>query len=582
MIRLPGTPYLYHRTRTGRETRSAVRPGCNTLPMAGRAAVVWRVARDPQLRRLQVAFIGFAFAEHATWLAIIFYAYERGGIAESGLLAMIQLLPATVVAPFAAYAGDRFRPERVLSCGYAAQAISMTATAIAMWAHQPVFAYIAATVAASCITFSRPVLSAILPAITQTPADLVAANVVTGFVEYMGMMLGPLIGGVILANSGPALVFAICGAATANSAALSLRLKLIRGMIDTSAIKTREVVGAVWAGLRALRAHAALGSLVILIAIGGVIRGLTDVLMVLFAEARLSGGGAEAGALGTGLGIGAVAGAVVAAGLIGRARIAPYLFGSALACTTAFCALGGTNALAVAIAMFILFGLAESILHVTAAVGIQRLSPDEFLARIFGVSEGLQMGAMAIGSYVISLVVRGLGLGPAMVALGIAVLVSMVWTTARFRRLGGDVAPPPADVIDRLLQDPVFEHLAIAALSRLTVSLERVSVPAGVAVISEGELGDQYYLIVDGTVDVTIAGRFVRTMAAGDSFGEIALLRGLPRTATVTTTTTVELFAVARDDFLQAVTGHPHSMAAATETVRTFLADESHDESVDP
>ena len=550
--------------------------------MSGRAAVVWRVTRDPQLRRLQVSFIGFAFAEHATWLAIIFYAYQRGGIAESGLLAMIQLLPATIVAPFAAYAGDRFPPERVLSCGYAAQAISMTATALAMWADQPVLAYIAATVAASSITFSRPVLSAILPAITQTPADLVAANVVTGFVEYLGMLLGPLIGGFILAGSGPALVFAICGAATANSAALSLRLKLVRQAIDASAIKAGEVLGAVWAGLRALRAHAALRSLIVMVSIGGLIRGLTDVLMVLFAEARLSGGGGEAGALGTGLGIGAVAGAVVAAGLIGRARIAPYLFASGLLCAVGFCALAGTNGLVLAIAMFILFGLAESMLHVTVAVGVQRLSPDEFLARIFGVSEGLNMAAMAIGSYVISLVVRGLGLGPALVVLGVAMFVVMVWTTARFRALGGDVAPPPAEVIDRLLQDPVFEHLAVAALSRLTVELELVTVPAGDVVITEGEHGDRYYLIVAGTVEVTIGGEFVRTMGAGDSFGEIALLRDLPRTATVTCATDVDLYAVARDDFLQAVTGHPRSIAAATETVRTFLADEDDEQTAEP
>jgi len=548
--------------------------------MTGRAAVVWRVTRDPQLRRLQVSFIGFSFAEHATWLAIIFYAYERGGVAESGLLAMIQLLPATLVAPFAAYAGDRFPPERVLSCGYAAQAVSMTATAIAMWAHQPVLAYVAATVAASCITFSRPVMSAILPAITQTPADLVAANVVTGFVENMGMMLGPLIGGFILAKSGPALVFAVCGIATANSASFSLRLKLVRRLIDASSMRAREVVDAVWDGLRALRSHAALRSLIILISIGGVIRGLTDVLMVLFAEARLSGGGAEAGALGTGLGIGAVGGAVVAAGLIGKARIAPYLFASAILCSIGFGVLGGANALAIAIGMFIFFGLAESMLHVTAAVGVQRLSPDEFLARIFGVSEGLQMAAMAMGSLLVSVIVRALGLGPALVVLGAAVLLSMGWTTHRFRRLGGDVEPPSAEIIDRLLKDPVFEHLAIAALSRLSVGLEQIAVPAGVAVITEGEHGDRYYLIVDGTVDVTIGGRYVRTMGSGASFGEIALLRDSPRTATVTTTADTNLFAVARHDFLQAVTGHPRSMATATETVRTFLAGDEN--SVDP
>ena len=87
--------------------------------------MVWRVARDPQLLRIQTSFLGFAFAEHATWLAILVFAYARGGVGEAGVVAVVQLAPAIVVAPFAAYAGDRFRPERVLAFGYAAQAVSM-------------------------------------------------------------------------------------------------------------------------------------------------------------------------------------------------------------------------------------------------------------------------------------------------------------------------------------------------------------------------------------------------------------------------------------------------------------------------
>jgi hypothetical protein len=418
------------------------------------------------------------------------------------------------------------------------------------------------------------VLSALLPAITHTPADLVAANVVTSLVEYIGMMLGPLIGGIILAESSAAWVFIICGAVTANSALMSLRLRLVRPAVEKAAMRAREVVGAVWAGLGALRAYSALGSLMILISIGGIVRGVTDVLMVLFAEARLAGGGGEAGALGTGSGVGAIAGAVVAAGLIGRARIAPYLAASSLLFAAAFVALGGTNTLVLATVMFGLFGLAESLLRVTSAVGVQRLSPDDFLARIFGVSEGIQMAAMAIGSVAVSLIVQAMGLGPALVTLGGAFMLSMVWTTVRFRQHGGDVPPPPADVIDRLLMDPVFEHLATPALSRLAMSLERIAVGAGEAVITEGELGDRYYLIVDGEVEVTVGGQLTRVMGPGASFGEIALLRDVPRTATVTCLTDVILFAVGRDDFLQAVTGHPRSMAAAAQVAHTFLGDQ--------
>src|SRR4029453_17783120 len=85
--------------------------------VSGRAGVVWKVARDPKLLRLQTGFAGFAFAEHATWLAILVFAFDRGGVGEAGVVAVVQLAPAIVVTPFAAFAGDRFRPERVLAGG---------------------------------------------------------------------------------------------------------------------------------------------------------------------------------------------------------------------------------------------------------------------------------------------------------------------------------------------------------------------------------------------------------------------------------------------------------------------------------
>src|SRR3954454_3274308 len=177
--------------------------------MSGRAGVVWRVACDRRLLRMQVGFVGFAFAEHATWLAMLVFAFERGGAGEAGVVAVVQLAPAVVLTPFAAYAGDRFRPERVLAVGYAMQSVAMAATAAAMWSDHPILAYAAGAVAATCITFSRPVMGAILSIVARTPSDLVAANVVTGLTEYVGMFVGPLIAAVLLSNGPPAAVFAV-------------------------------------------------------------------------------------------------------------------------------------------------------------------------------------------------------------------------------------------------------------------------------------------------------------------------------------------------------------------------------------
>ena len=214
--------------------------------------------------------------------------------------------------------------------------------------------------------------------------------------------------------------------------------------------------------------------------------------------------------------IGAVVGAVLAAGLIGRVKIAPYLLASALIFST----------------------------------------------------------AMAFGSFLVSVVVRAMGLSPALVFLGTVVMVSMLWTIARFRALGGDVPPPAGHLIDRLLADPVFAHLAAPALSRLALSLHEIVLPQGQTVITEGEHGDRYYLIVRGTVNVSVGGELMRTMGPGESFGEIALLRDVSRTATVTCASDVELYAVERHDFLQVVTGHPRSLAVASEVAQAFASGE--------
>ena len=542
--------------------------------VGGRAGVVWKVAQDRQLLRLQLGFVGFAFAEHATWLAILVFAFDRGGVREAGVVAVVQLGPAIVITPFAAYAGDRFRPERVLAAGYGMQAVSMLATAMAMWADRALLAYAAGSVAATCITFSRPVMGAILPIVARTPNDLVAANVVTGFTEYIGMFVGPLIAAALLAGGSPSSVFAVCAGITAASALLSAGLRLRdTGRADGPIIDARGVVAEIFGGLRLISELATLRMLVVLVAVGALTRGVNDVLMVLFADARLDGGGGAAGLLGAGLGIGAVIGSIGAAGLIGRSRLLPYLLASALLAAAPYFGLAGIEVLAPALAMFLLFGVAESLLRVTTSVGIQRSSPDGVLARIFGVAEGLQMALMALGSLLVAVLVDAIGLNGALAIIGGLTALAMVVASVRFRRLGGDVPPPPDHVVARLLVDPVFEPLGMAAISRLADRVETVSSDPGAVVITEGEDGDRYYLIVDGRVDVTIKGQLVRTMSTGESFGEIALLRNVPRVATVTCATRVELLAISRDDFIETVTGHPRSFATASRIVGDLVPD---------
>jgi len=100
---------------------------------------------------------------------------------------------------------------------------------------------------------------------------------------------------------------------------------------------------------------------------------------------------------------------------------------------------------------------------------------------------------------------------------------------------------------------PFFRGLDALELDRIAARLVTRRVPAGQVVFSEGDPGDRYYVIREGQAEVRIAGAFVRKLARGDGFGELSLLLGEPRSATVTALTDLALAGLGREDFLRLV-----------------------------
>src|SRR5438552_10430665 len=178
--------------------------------MREQLGVVLTVARDPTLARIELAFLGFNMAEGATWVAILVYGYALGGPTVAGLVALVQLIPAGLIAPFAAYLGDRYRRDRVLLGIYVFIGATCAATAVALYGRWPAPAVITvATSATIGFALVRPIQSAILPSITHTPGDLTAANAVSGLIEALGLCLGPLVGGLLLIRAEPGDAFAV-------------------------------------------------------------------------------------------------------------------------------------------------------------------------------------------------------------------------------------------------------------------------------------------------------------------------------------------------------------------------------------
>jgi MFS family permease len=518
-------------------------------------AVLGRVLRNPRLRRVELAFAGFAMAEYGVWTAILVYAYTRGGTTTAGLIAVLQLVPAAAVAPLAAAVTDRRGGAFGLALGYALQAVAMGATgALILAGAMPAVVYAAAVVAASAVTLSRPAQASLLASLVDHPDELTAATAVSGWMESASALAGPALAGLFIAIDGPGLVFAAFAIAVGGSLLLVSRLEPTAPAADAAADAAADDASqddGVLAGLRILRREAATRALVLVIAAEHLAIGALDVLVVVLAISALGLGSPAAGYLNAAFGLGATAGAMAAVGLIGARSIARPLIGAAVAWGVAFVVLGAVRTALAAFVLLPLAGLCQAVVDIAGRSLLVRVTPHAVLGRVFGVLEGLAMAGLAAGSLLVPILVA-LG-GVRLALLGVAAVLVAAVTVPLVTLRAVDRAVPRRDAIRLLRGHPLFSSLPPPVLEGLARDLEADPVRAGRVVITEGEVGDRFYLVADGSFEVTIADSQLRTLGAGDGFGEIALLRDVPRTATVTARTDGLLYGLERRPFLDAL-----------------------------
>jgi hypothetical protein len=211
------------------------------------------------------------------------------------------------------------------------------------------------------------------------------------------------------------------------------------------------------------------------------------------------------------------------------------------------------------------------VMDVAGRTLLQRVAPHALLTRVFGVLEGLNMGSLAVGSVIASGAVALLGPDGALLVAGLVLPAALLVTSPALRQMDAAAEIHLAEVAI-LRSIPIFAPLSALALERLAASLVPIRAPSGSIIIREGETGDRYYVVAGGRVEVLVGGRPVRQLSRGEGFGEIALLREVPRTATVSAIEDVELLTLGRDQFLEAVTGHPQSTAAAEAVISQRLS----------
>ncbi|HEX4254303.1 MAG TPA: MFS transporter [Streptosporangiaceae bacterium] len=541
--------------------------------MQGGARRAFRsLAGNRALVRVLAAYVMFGLTEAAVWIAMLVYAYGRGGATTAGLVAVAQLVPAAIVAPLAAGLADRRSPVLLLVGGYLAQTVGMAGTALAIWAHAPLAAYGAAVVAATAVVATRPAQSALIPSVATTADQLTAANVVVGWLDAAGLAAAGLLTGVLISLAGVGSVFAVCAGLGLVSVLLTAGLTgpALRGPAPAAEPDPDAVTAEVGAGLRLAVSQPRLRLMLALLTADAVVVGALDLLFVILAIAVLKRPPGWTGYLNFGFGVGAVLAATASAVLVGR-RLSRPIMAAALTFSAALAVVAFGPGTAGTVALLAVAGASHALLNVAVRTLLQRSVPPQLIGRIFGVLEGLVMAGLAVGALLVPALAH-LG-GSRLAVLGVAAvlpLAAVAGGRAVFRLDSGTAVPVVEIALLRSL--PLFAELPAPALEGLAAALEPRPLAAGEVLIRQGDPGDAYYAIAAGELDAVQDGRPLGRFGRGEGVGEIALLHAVPRTATVRAATAATVYRLDRDHFLTAVLGHAPTRHQATQIAGTRLA----------
>jgi MFS family permease len=531
-----------------------------------------QVLGNPGLVRAVAAYGPFNFGEWATWIAVLVYAFQRGGPTESGVVAFVMLVPAAVVAPIAASFGSRFRRERSLLASYIAQTLVMAAAGIALLAEAPsLLVYVLAAGTSVTVALTRPAHGAILPSLAMSPAELTAANVASGTVQNVSIMLAPAAAGLILSGPGAGAVFVVTAVGLAFGALLVSGVRTEPTGLDTDTSPPAPILRELADGFSTLLRLPGPRTVVALIGAAAVIEGALDVLIIVLAFDLVGTAEIGVGFLSSAAGFGGVLGATAAMSLVGRVRLAGPLALGLLMWGLPIGVIGLLPALAVALVLLVVAGAGRGLLDVAGRTLLQRVTPDTSMGQAFGALEGAYMGMIAVGSIVAPAIIALAGPRQALLIVGLwlPIVVALSWRALRRVDAAGVVHVREVLLLRGI---PMFAPLPPPTIERLASNLIPVAVPGGAWVVREGEPGDRYYVIDAGRADVFIGRRLMRSLGPGDAFGEIALIRDVPRTASVRATEELHLFALERELFLAALAGHPTSRTVAEAAAAERLA----------
>lgn len=529
------------------------------------------------LRRIQYALIGSEIGTLAFDVAVTVWAYGVGGVKAVGLWNAIRLILMALSAPFAASFADRLPRKLVMISADLARAALVSAAAACIAVHtSPAPVFILATLVGMLGSVFRPAQAAWLPELAERPEQLTAANGVSSTVESLAYFVGPGLGALLIAAANVQTVFLVDAASFVWSALL------VAGIVARHATSGEDeaaddesddddgLIAELAAGFRQIGRDRGLRLVVSLVTAQAVVAGICEVVTVVFAVDILHTGARGVGYINAIFGVGAVLGGAYAIARALHSKLALDLAAGVLLWSLPLLLIVASPSQVSVYAAAILIGIATPLVEVNSWTAIQRLAPERIVGRVFGAVEGAMIAGMALGASVAPFLVDAIHLRPTLTIVALVVGVPTLMTLPAARALDRRLQAP--EDLALLQSLPIFAPLGLARLDAIARHLIRIEVAAGSVVITEGEVGDMFYLIKSGRVSVTHQAQFVHAEGPGEYFGEIALLRGVPRTATVTATEDTVLLGLSRTHFLNAVRGTAESANAVEAVVSHRMA----------
>jgi MFS family permease len=536
--------------------------------------------RHRDLRLLISAFLVDQVGGWSYLVVISVYVFDRTHSTQwLAALGVCRWGPGLLLASYGGVLADRYERVTILIVSSLAACALMTGMAVVVAADAPVGLVLALTVLSSTVlTPYRPAAGALTPEVVGEK-DLVAANAIFSAMENLVVVLGPAIGGLLLLTGRPVIGVAVNAASFAAAAAIIVRLRVrSRGGASTEGSGWHQWV----TGIKALGARPVAVVLVLFAALDSAVYGAATVLYVPL-SVRLGTGTNGYSYLLAGAALGGVLGAGLANRLSSAFRLAPIIMGSLCLQALPFLATVPVHSPVLACALQVASGVGMVIVDVLALTSLQRDLPGDVLSRVLGILDTLILGGILLASLAMGILLAHADVSVGLIAIGVGIPVIGLAGLPILLRTDRASAAAAARLRPRVALLSELDLLAGAGrttLERLAAVAREVVLPAGTVLIREGDEADALWILARGELSVWANGdgpepRELPPVTAPGYVGELGLLHGIPRTATVRTRQESTLLRIDGQDFLSALQASRPSPSllsvAGTRMARTHL-----------